>query len=358
MTLGLINPVLRRGLEHDVDFEALSTGRSSVAPRVAPLTILHPTDYSEASQWTFELACRLARNSAGRVIVLHAVPTRRPASLGMASEPAVPRGYRSAWEERLRRQHPPHEKTRIEHRLAEGDAAEEILRVSREQNCNLILMASHVPARGFRLRRGVASVVCRHAPCPVAVLTASNRARSLFFDSEGSGVRAPGRPVSKEAMPGLRSILHPTDFSPGANAAFHLAQSLAQDAGGDLEVVHAAPRPLFYGSRRYREKVEQNLRRMAQSDPALRVWSHVSSGDPVSETVWLAREGLCDLIVLGRRAQPGLKRLWSGSVSRGIQRRVTCPVLTVTVPKSAAAREPRPSTDLWNPELLETGGRS
>ncbi len=85
MTLTLIDRAGRRGLEHNVEFETRSAERVDAVNRTAPQVILHPTDYSEASQWTFELACRLARNSGGRVLVLHVIPTRRPAPLGMAA---------------------------------------------------------------------------------------------------------------------------------------------------------------------------------------------------------------------------------------------------------------------------------
>lgn len=332
MTPVLIEPVVRHKPEQKSDFAVRSARRSDSIHRVAPRVILHPTDYSDASQWAFELACRLARNGQGRVIVLHVLSTRRPAPLGMAQ--AAARGDRSASQERLRTQHPPHENTRIEHWLAEGDAAEEILHVAREQKCDLILMASHAPARGFRLRRGVASKVSRKATCPVAVLTAPNPGRPLFDSSQRNRLRTAGHSVPKDAMPRLRSILHPTDFSPAANAAFGIAGILAKDAGSKLDVLHAVQRPLYFGSRLYRTQVKQKLRRMAQSDTALQLQSHVLPGDPVSETVWLGREVLYDLIVVGRRGERGLKRLFRGSVSRDIQRRANSPVLTVIVPPS------------------------
>jgi nucleotide-binding universal stress UspA family protein len=344
MTLALIEPVVRFKPEQNGDFEAHSAKRIESINHGAPRVILHPTDYSETSQWTFELACRLARNVAGRVIVLHVLSTRGPAPLGMAQGAA--RRDRSASQERLRTQHPPHENTRIEHWLAEGDAAEEIQHVAREQYCDLILMASHVPVRGFRLRRGIASKVSRKATCPVAVLTAPNPGRPLFDRSQENRRRTAGSSVPKAAMPRLRSILHPTDLSPGADAAFGIAAILVKDAGGELDVLHAIQRPLYFGSRLCRTRAKQKLRRMAQSDTALQLRSHVLPGDPVSETVWLDREMLYDLIVVGRRGHRGLKRLLSGSVSRDIQRRADSPVLTVTVPPSVALKNPMAWADL------------
>jgi nucleotide-binding universal stress UspA family protein len=333
MTLGLLDPVVRIEPEHVLDFETHAATRVDSVSPVAPQVILHPTDSTPESQQAFELACRLARNSAGRVIVLHVTSTRRPALPGMAGAC----GDRSARDERLRTNHPPHEDTQIEHQFAEGDAAEQILRIAREQNCDLILMASHAATRGLRLRQSVASIVSRKAPCPVAVLTSSSHRRPLFSAPDGTRQRLAGRAVPNEAMPRLRSILHPTDFSPAANAAFDLARLLTQDARGDLDVLHAVPRSLYFASRRHRAEVKQKLQQMAQPDTGSSVRSHVLPGDAISETVWLAREVLSNLIVVGQRGHGIWKRLWNGSVSRDIQRRVDCPVLTVTLPRSVTA---------------------
>jgi hypothetical protein len=44
-------------------------------------------------------------------------------------------------------------------------------------------------------------------------------------------------------MLGIRTILHPTDFSEYSNYAFRLACSLARDSGARLIVLHRADSP-------------------------------------------------------------------------------------------------------------------
>jgi nucleotide-binding universal stress UspA family protein len=46
----------------------------------------------------------------------------------------------------------------------------------------------------------------------------------------------------------LHVILHPTDFSPSSEQAFHLACSLARDHGARLIALHVLERPLIIQS--------------------------------------------------------------------------------------------------------------
>jgi nucleotide-binding universal stress UspA family protein len=62
----------------------------------------------------------------------------------------------------------PDPKVHVEHRLAEGEPDETILRVARESNCDLIVMGTH-GRTGLRraLMGSVAEQVVRLATCPV-----------------------------------------------------------------------------------------------------------------------------------------------------------------------------------------------
>src|SRR5689334_10223846 len=91
--------------------------------RVARGTILHPTDYTEASREAFELACRIARDCGSRLIVLHVAEPIHASSLGMTALPPLPKGYRGAWESRLRLVRSRIPGVQVEHRLEEGDVA-------------------------------------------------------------------------------------------------------------------------------------------------------------------------------------------------------------------------------------------
>jgi nucleotide-binding universal stress UspA family protein len=143
----------------------------------------------------------------------------------------------------------------------------------------------------------------------------------------------------------LRTIVHPTDFSRPAQYAFGLARSLAREAGGDLIVVHVAPIPLLHVKRGYREEMEGALRSLTASDPTVRMRWVLLAGDPAPEILWMAQEGLCDLIVMGTQGRTGLGRLLKGSVARTVQGEAPCPVLAVQLPLPGAGSRPAFAAD-------------
>jgi nucleotide-binding universal stress UspA family protein len=122
-------------------------------------TILHPTDLSDHSRYAFETACDLARDHQARLFMLHVMlPTT--ASFGPMPNPLEPAESQEAlahwgfaWPQ------PADSKVRVEHRVAEGDAAEEILRLARTLPCDLIVMGTH-----GRTGLGVRPRISRHSP--------------------------------------------------------------------------------------------------------------------------------------------------------------------------------------------------
>jgi nucleotide-binding universal stress UspA family protein len=129
-------------------------------------TILHPTDFSERSATAFHLACSLARDHHACLLVLHVYPP--PASHGEAVARRQPNGHEGVLREELRRIQPPDPKVAVEHRLEEGEAADQILRVARESGCGLIVMGTHGRTGLRRVLMGsVAEEILRLAPCPV-----------------------------------------------------------------------------------------------------------------------------------------------------------------------------------------------
>jgi nucleotide-binding universal stress UspA family protein len=138
-------------------------------------TILHPADFSDCSDSAFRLACALARDYGARLVVLHVaeLPTV-VAGDGMLMMPYSidPESLR----EQLQQLEPGDPKVPVEHRLVEGYAAEQILRVAEETNCDLILMGTHGRTALNRLLMGsVAEEVVRKAPCPVLTVKTPQR---------------------------------------------------------------------------------------------------------------------------------------------------------------------------------------
>jgi nucleotide-binding universal stress UspA family protein len=133
-------------------------------------TVLHPTDFSERSEFAFRLACSLARDYGGRLIVLHvAEPPMAVAGEGVLMLP--PAFDLEPLRERLQQLRPGDPKVPVEHRLIQGDAATEILRVAEETKCDVIVLGTHGRTGLGRLLLGsVAEQVLRRAPCPVVTV--------------------------------------------------------------------------------------------------------------------------------------------------------------------------------------------
>jgi nucleotide-binding universal stress UspA family protein len=135
-------------------------------------TILHPTDFSERSQYAFGLACALARDYGARLIVLHVagVPT---VAYGEGVVPPNPEELLAEAREQLGRIQVPHANVRAERRLEQGDAVTAILGVAQEVNADLIVLGTHGRTGLARLLMGsVAEQVVRRASCPVLTVQA------------------------------------------------------------------------------------------------------------------------------------------------------------------------------------------
>jgi len=134
-------------------------------------TILHPTDFSENARYAFQTACAMARENKATLVVLHVM---MPAVSPLLQEPR-PDPLRSAesqepvahfpWPQ------PSDPQIRVEHRVAEGNSAEEILRLAELLSCDLIVMGTHGrTGLGRFLTGSVAEEVLRKAVCPVLVV--------------------------------------------------------------------------------------------------------------------------------------------------------------------------------------------
>jgi len=129
-------------------------------------TILHPTDFSAASQHAFQLSCALARDYGAHLILLHITtrPTIVYAEAVIVDDPEE----RRQEARNLLAQLDTGSDVRAERRVEEGTPVEEILRVAAETQCDLIVMGTHGRRGLSRLLMGsVAEQVLRRAPCPV-----------------------------------------------------------------------------------------------------------------------------------------------------------------------------------------------
>jgi nucleotide-binding universal stress UspA family protein len=129
--------------------------------------ILYATDCSGHSKFAFQLACSLARDFGARLVMLHV--TDPPVGLyGDCVLYREPPGYLDPLRKQLQRLGPRDPSIHVEHRVEEGDAATEILRLAEETRADLIVMGTHGRTGLRRFIAGsVAEQVVRRAPCPV-----------------------------------------------------------------------------------------------------------------------------------------------------------------------------------------------
>jgi nucleotide-binding universal stress UspA family protein len=138
----------------------------------------------------------------------------------------------------------------------------------------------------------------------------------------------------------VRTILHATDFSAGAEVAFQLACSLARDYGARLLVLHVYVAPLVSyeeGGRPpvladVQQPLLDQLHRLRPRDENVRVEYKLVEGNPAEEILRTAAETHSDVLILGTHGRTGLGRLLMGSVAEQVVRQATCPVVTVKAP--------------------------
>lgn len=154
-------------------------------------------------------------------------------------------------------------------------------------------------------------------------------------------------------MKRFRTILHPTDFSPGSDAAFRYACDLARDYDARMVVVHVldAGAPIVAdgvilpsGLDELRDLARRQLEAVGPANPTIRAECALREGPATSEIVDAATEFRADLIVMGTHGRTGFGRLLLGSVTEEVLRKAPCPVLTVKATAPSKAGKPADRT--------------
>jgi nucleotide-binding universal stress UspA family protein len=134
----------------------------------------------------------------------------------------------------------------------------------------------------------------------------------------------------------VHTILYPTDFSAQSEHAFELACALARDYSARLVLLHVYPPPIYpvFEGGAFPVDCETPPRgavtaKEANQPPNLNVERVLVEGDPAHEIVEAAKKYDAGLIVMGTHGRGGLTRLLMGSVAEVVNRKATCPVLTV-----------------------------
>jgi nucleotide-binding universal stress UspA family protein len=146
-------------------------------------TILHPTDFSDPAQKSFQFACALASDLNARLIVFHVV-SPGGSFVDELIDYTAPDHELKAWTRLRDLQQTAQDGfgLEIDIDLSEGEAASEILKLACERDCDLVVMGTHGRS-GLRhiLMGSVAERVIRKATCPV--LTARSPFGQRLSDS-------------------------------------------------------------------------------------------------------------------------------------------------------------------------------
>lgn len=150
----------------------------------------------------------------------------------------------------------------------------------------------------------------------------------------------------------FRSILCPVDFSTHSRAALRQAIAIAQRFRSRITVMFVndpllltAASRLSGGRDRFIDRTRVELSRLiarstatvGRTDDEARVI--VTTGDPADEILRTAKRLRSDLIVMGTHGLGGFKKLFFGSTTEQVLRRVTIPVLAI--PPATRARRSR-----------------
>jgi len=169
----------------------------------------------------------LARDNRATLLVLHVmIPSASPILQALPPDPLKSAESQESvgqfpWPQ------PSDPQIRVEHRLAEGDAAEEVLRLSEQLACDVIVMGTHGRTGLGRLLTGsVAEEVLRKAVCPVLVVKTPLRAAST---ARPESIANPGELINVRPLgSALRSASTRTLFKSSALQLVRLTVSAGQ----------------------------------------------------------------------------------------------------------------------------------
>ena len=141
---------------------------------MATKKILFPTDFSTTAEAAFAEAESLAKARGATLLILHVQEPMLAYDGGSYYGPIEPTSL--LLDKMLHEVLPMDRSIPVEHRLAMGEPAAEIVRTANQEHVDLIVMGTHGRGGLSRFLMGsVAESVVRHARCPVLTYKAANR---------------------------------------------------------------------------------------------------------------------------------------------------------------------------------------
>jgi|CXWL01.1.fsa_nt_gi nucleotide-binding universal stress UspA family protein len=290
----------------------------------SPPNVLHPTDFSPTADRALSWALALAKPSGAGLRLLHAVETRR-----QHVDEAQARACLADRAERARALG-----VDVSCEVAAGVYAGPVV-LAASRTADLVVVGrvgQRDASAAARRRRGglgsVADELVRFAEARVLVVPADHEP-------------AASRPGEPPALPTLRRVLVPVDFSPASRAALAAAAELARRHGAELDLLHVIERPpmpeiyeladpLASAMPAVEERVSAALGELAASlAPGVPVRVQVAYGRAAAEIEAWAAERAVDLVVIANRGLSLLARLWLGTTAEEVVRHCSVPVLVV-----------------------------
>ncbi len=206
-----------------------------------------------------------------------------------------------------------------------GNPAEQIVRVAEDERVEIIILGAQGATAAQELLIGsTAYEVIRRATVPV-------------FLQKFEVVRELGRVKCRQACAGVfERILHPTDFSECADAAFQVVKRLKAAGAKEVIVLHVQDARVM--KLRPREQLaefdRQDAERLEALCKALRMFglqatSVLRHGIPFKEALAIADEMKVSLIVLGSHGRSAVREMLAGSTFENVARLSRQPVLVV-----------------------------
>jgi nucleotide-binding universal stress UspA family protein len=290
--------------------------KTPAVPAIKVKRILYATDFSDASLMALPLISAVARAFASKVEIFN-VCAPIPYSLGSPETlAAMESAQRNEVQTRAEKLAQARELAGLttEVRVEFGEVVEEIDRLVREENVDLVVLSTHGRTGWKHLVMGsVAEELVRRLTCPV--LTIGPR-----FSKVPSDISA------------IKTIVFPTDLSPESRTALPYIASLASEYDCRLVLIHVLPEETGTNpaAMSLAEPLRQEMRDLLE--PQVRARCHaeflIEFGDPSSSILNVARKRNADLIAMGVKRVPDLITHFRNTTSYKIVLGAECPVLT------------------------------
>lgn len=280
-------------------------------------TILFATDLAEEELPAFQQACVFALAWKAKLLIVH---VEEAGCCILRQEESASRDLAT----RLHDIFPKNLAIEYEYLLNQGDPAQVLLEIEREQNVDLIVLGTHGRQGVNRMFGGsVAESIIRAAQCPVLTLRQQE----------------PKQQTNRN--PRSAKFLVPIDFSVYSYAALDFASSIANAMNASITILHVdeshdhvtinpdEPAGTSSHDDQHHQKIWAQLRAFRPMEEEVEFGHQLLTGLSVSQIASFAELNNFDYVVLGTHGRSGVSRALLGSVAEKIVRNADCPVITV-----------------------------